>query len=447
MKKLFLLLLTTFIINNTYGQSMELNFPHFAEQQWYMTGFRGDGKDTISTGWLDKQGKTTIDLSRQYKNYRGMVQWFLSEGGGLNIILGGEDSFSVSCTEAQPSNENILYTGSSENTYLNPRYYRQQAILGKIDAMHMATEAYATAPLSSPKEMGSYKENEELLSIFNLELQKQEELYNRLQEETATNQLYAARFAQVVDIVYGLPPVLPLGNEDLDKQLKDFVLNNLDMNVLYTSGHWSGILAQFLEWYTSNEKNRIHFIPDVIYLLNRIDSDEVYTALAEKVIAMSEKKDLRDEEIELAFFLLNDDRIKEPSGKIASLYTLLKIRKGEKAPALVQGKLSGKKSILVFYDSSCGNCTAQMSQLVELYPKLKKQGYEVLSFSADSDKEMFTNYAAKLPWADKYCDFEGFAGKDFLNYGIMGTPTFYILDANNTVQGRYARVKDMNLLN
>lgn len=40
---------------------------------------------------------------------------------------------------------------------------------------------------------------------------------------------------------------------------------------------------------------------------------------------------------------------------------------------------------------------------------------------------MFDTYAAKLPWKSNYCDFKGFAGKIFLNYGIMGTPTFHML--------------------
>ena len=86
-----------------------------------------------------------------------------------------------------------------------------------------------------------------------------------------------------------------------------------------------------------------------------------------------------------------------------------------------------------------------MSKLAEKYTELKKRGYEVVSISADNDKTMFDIYAAKLPWKDKYCDFEGFAGKDFRNYGVMGTPTFYVLDAKNIVQGRHARVEDIDI--
>jgi hypothetical protein len=202
-------------------------------------------------------------------------------------------------------------------------------------------------------------------------------------------------------------------------------------------------LEQFTDWYIYNEENKGLFIPDVIRLLGRIQSDEVYAGLAEKVIAACEKQNWHDQEVELAFFLLNDDRIKEPEGKIASLYTMLKIRKGGKAPALTQGILPGKKTILAFYDSGCGLCTTQVNKLAELYPQLKRQGYEVISLSADSDKGAFDVYAGNFPWKGKYCDFEGFAGKDFLNYGIIGTPTFYLLDVKGIVQGRYARVEDI----
>lgn len=446
MKKLTLVLLSIFCAANGYSQIISLDFPHFASQEWYMTVFRGDGKDTIATGMLDSQGKIKITLPEKYKNHRGMAQWLLVNGGGLDIILSDGRDVSISCGEAQPSEETIVYTDSRENTYVIPRYHRQQYILKKIDAMRMAIEAYTSRALPTLKRIELDENTKDLLYIFNTELQKQEQVYNILQEETTRENLYAARFAQIVDIKRGLPLVFSSGKEDFGKQLKDYVLNDMDMDVLYTSGHWSGVLEQFIGWYTYNEENKDLFISDIIKLLNRIQSDEIYTALAEKVVVYCEKQNLHDQEIELAFFLLNDDRIKEPSGKIASLYTLLKIRKGAKAPALVQGKLPNKKTILAFYDSDCGNCTEQMSQLAELYPKLNKQGFEVVSVSADSNKDIFENYSSKLPWKDKYCDFDGFAGKDFLNYGIIGTPTFYIINKDGIIQGRYARVEDMNLI-
>jgi hypothetical protein len=413
------------------AQSVSLDFPYFAGQEYHFWAFRGEKQDTIASGRLDEHGRGKLTLPDRMKGHRGMTQWMLVNGGGLDIIFAGEENFSVSCPEAQPSEENITYTGSRENMYLPARFRRQQDILGKADAMRAATEAY--------------KDNTELLSFFNTELQKQAKAYNLLQEETAGDGLYAARFAQIVDISRGLPPVFTTGQQPADSLMKDFILNKLDMETLYTSGHWENVLQLFTDWYIYDEKSQGQFIPDVIRLLTRTQSAEAYAALAEKVIVSCERQNWHDQEIELAFFLLNDNRIKQPEGKTASLYTLLKVRKGGKAPALAQGVLPAAKTILAFYDSGCGTCTGQMGRLAEMYPQLKEQGYEVISLSSDSDKGAFDAYAEKLPWENKYCDPEGYAGKDFRNYGIIGTPTFYLLDAEGIIQGRYAQVEDMDI--
>lgn len=411
------------------AQSVSLDFPHFAGQEYHFWAFRGEKRDTIASGKLDEHGRGKLVLPDRMKGHRGMTQWMLVNGGGLDIIFAGEERFSVSCPEAEPSEESITYTGSRENVYLYPRFRRQQDILGKADAMRIAAEAY--------------NDNPELLSFFDTELQKQARAYNRLQEETAVNGLYAARFAQIADISRGLPTVFTADQQLTDSLIKDFILNKLDMETLYTSGHWDNVLQQFTDRYIYDEKVQRQFIPDAIRLLNRTQSGEAYAALAENVIIACEKQNWYDREIELAFFLLNDDRIKQPEGKTAVLYTLLKVRKGGKAPALTQGTLPATKTILAFYDSGCGTCTGQMGRLAEMYPRLKAQGYEVVSLSSDSDKGAFDAYAENLPWESKYCDLEGYAGKDFRNYGIMGTPTFYLLDAEGIIQGRYAQVEDI----
>lgn len=146
-------------------------------------------------------------------------------------------------------------------------------------------------------------------------------------QQTAFDTLYAARLTEVVNVTMGLPPALSGDNKESDKRFHGFVPNDPDMGALYTSGHCSGVLEGFLSCYIQNEKNRHLLIPDVISLLNRI---------------------------------------REPSGRIANLYTLLKVRKGAKDPALINGKLPDKKTILAFYDSGCGNCTTQMMELARL---------------------------------------------------------------------------------
>ena len=180
-------------------------------------------------------------------------------------------------------------------------------------------------------------------------------------------------------------------------------------------------------------------------LLERADSDRIYTTLAENLFAICETMGWNDLEEQLAYYLINSGRIENPAGKLKLLMTVYKLKTGGEAPALTQGALPAGKVLLVFYETGCGNCTTEMQQLKDNYPLLKEKGYEVVSVSADVDKNIFENTAGSFPWKDKYCDLQGFQSPDFENFGIIGTPTFYVIE-NGIVQGRYARLEDMEKL-
>lgn len=406
-KKIISLLLGIFmsLSFNMQAQSLSLDFGHFAGQEWTMIAFHGEGQDTIATGALDASGKATIMLPNRYKDYRGMTRWLLAKGGGLDIIFSGtSENISVSCTEAQPSADNIIYRGSLENTYLNQRYVWQQRIVKKTEAMSMSVQAY--------------NDDQELLPILEKELKKQEQVYNLLQEETENNPLYAARFAQIVNVSRGLPPILSGDMSKADSLLIDFIINKLDMSSLFTSGYWGSILGQWLQWYVYNPEHEILFIDDFQVLKKRIADPQIQVAFEQsvrKLLYAMERSNLA---------LLTEQR---------------------QAPALTQGKLPKKKTILVFYESGCGNCTVQMKNLVDLYTVLEKKGYTVISIAADSDEETYIRAANAFPWKDKYCDYQGFAGKNFINYGVMGTPTFYGIDEKGIIWGMYNRLEDMKL--
>jgi len=52
-----------------------------------------------------------------------------------------------------------------------------------------------------------------------------------------------------------------------------------------------------------------------------------------------------------------------------------------------------------------------------------------------------------LPWTEKLCDLKGFEGEYFKKYGVIGTPTIFVLDKDKTITGKYAHLSDANLLN
>lgn len=80
------------------------------------------------------------------------------------------------------------------------------------------------------------------------------------------------------------------------------------------------------------------------------------------------------------------------------------------------------------------------------YPLIKEKGYEVVSVAADTNTDVYRNTAETFPWEAKYCDLKGFDSPDFKNFGIIGTPTFYVIDGKGIVQGRYARLQDTGIV-
>ena len=80
---------------------------------------------------------------------------------------------------------------------------------------------------------------------------------------------------------------------------------------------------------------------------------------------------------------------------------------------------------------------------VEKFAKsARDRGIEVISIAADHDKTIYENTASRFPWKNKLCNFKGFEGENFKNYGIIGTPTFYLIDNKGIIQGKYATLAD-----
>jgi thioredoxin-related protein len=84
-----------------------------------------------------------------------------------------------------------------------------------------------------------------------------------------------------------------------------------------------------------------------------------------------------------------------------------------------------------------------MPQLVGSYPILEDKGVRLISISADTDYQVFENTALGHPWADKYCDERGMSGPNFKRYGVVGTPTMFLLDKQGQILLRTADLTEV----
>jgi len=88
----------------------------------------------------------------------------------------------------------------------------------------------------------------------------------------------------------------------------------------------------------------------------------------------------------------------------------------------------------------------QIDTLINKYDKIKALGLDVVSISTDSNDEVFRYHSAKFPWKYKLCDYKGFDGTNFHNYGVFGTPTLYYIGQDGKIIDRKANLGQISAL-
>ncbi|MDR1561797.1 MAG: thioredoxin family protein [Dysgonamonadaceae bacterium] len=388
---------------------INIHLPHFAGKQYVHYIMQGDATDTITRGSLDESGRAILSLPEEHKDFRGMSKFMLPSEGGLEIILNREADFTVSCAEAAPNVNNIFYTGSAENNFLFSQYHKQSEILDKAGVVGMALQVYHSRKHKLNKPL--IAEQKELIKKF-----------EELQRETATSNLYAARIHEMGDFITGTGSSLTLTEAEIHEERKNFAASKVDLHDLYNSGLWNDVLESWVSIATTS-------------------GDSVITDGCKQMLARTTNKDLHRKllgKLTLLFYKYGKERL------LAQLGEEDLLAPGHRAPMLRlnNARIYPSGSLIIFYESGCNSCENELLRLHANYLLLHEKGLRVISVSADRDEETYRKNAAKLPWFDKYCDYKGFEGENFVNYNIPGTPVIFVTDKEGFITGRYARLED-----
>jgi len=244
---------------------------------------------------------------------------------------------------------------------------------------------------------------------------------------------------------FPLPPLPSL--QSREQQLRNKVLTT-NMDELYGSPGYHDTVNSWLVLYNVDYgKFPGMFAEDMLTVLDRIKSPEAFTGFANDLLVISTKFGWDNEGTKIAEYLYqNQSRLKNPTGVIRKAISNGRLQPGMPAPAIAGAELT-QKTLLVFYESGCNSCENEMRQLVANYSVLKENGIEVISISSDNAQIVFEQHSKDFPWMKKLCDFKGVEGENFKNYGVMGTPTFFVIDATGIILGKYPRLIDTGLLN
>ncbi|MET3539179.1 peroxiredoxin family protein [Chryseobacterium limigenitum] len=440
MKKILLFVLAI-LFTTADAQEIQMYFPHFKGKTYNFVIFRGSDAKVVIKDTIPQDGKFTLKIPKEYAPYTGMSRWLITgtqEGGGLDMLIPGHD-FSVKCTSAKPDNDNIIYTDNVEIPELNLFYKKQSEIFARHDAMLQATKAFTS--------------KDKNYSVYEQEYRNQLKAYERLQDELKKKNDYASKFLPIVNLTQGIGTKIYQSEEEKARNAADYITNELDWEVLYTSGHWSGVITSWVDIHTLVLNNPKKFAADFSEINKKITDPDKYTDLVKR-IAFAVNKSGEDR------FLAEIAPIVAGSGKVTSYDGLLAAyvsgTQGNIAPDLTlspDGKMilkssnfSGKeyrKTLLIFYKSDCGSCIELLRELSVKYEQLKSAGVRIISFSADEDETVFKNKTKDFLWKDFYTDLKGLKGINFKNYGVVGTPTLFLIDRSGKIELRTATLREI----
>ncbi len=430
------------------AQKIILHFPHFAGHQYDWKIFQGEKEVSVQSGKISKDGAVTCTMPDLYRDYRGMTRWLLKSGGGLDMIYTGR-GFSVECLSDKPGPENIIYTGNPENDFLTGRHRRQQTILDKLGAVNHLLQVY---PAKEALHQTALKEQESLRLQF-----------EQTQADRSKSPLYAARFAEIVDLTRGIADKVYENRSDHIRYFNDYVTQTLNFDDLYTSGHWAQVLHNWLMMNIRSQDGDTAFQKRLDSALARMTQDKILGAFGQTAIPFLVQKG-KDEVLPVIAEHMNlrPDSMAALSNTTRQMLSSFKILAGKKAPDLIfkapVSTQTGKKSadviietdnlgadytILLFYKGSCHLCEDSLITLANRYKSLARQHVRVIAVSGDDNPQAFEKKLKYHQWPDNFCDFTGMDGVNFNNYAVMGIPTLYLLDKKGIILKKSAMADEI----
>jgi hypothetical protein len=439
-KKILILFALVAALQCTFAQqTIELDFPKLSERTAWLYYFSGSRVDSFSVK-LDSNGKAVVETdnypSLQGKDYRGMGYLYIPEAGGGEFIL-AEPRLHISCQEDGFNAQMLDFGQSVENAFLQKIFTRRASLLGRQEWLQNGFyfPVYEEDKIFSETLSTMIEDNENALKAFD--------------ESIAASPLYAARFMELTLFMQRLYAAVQKPDAETQRKLRNEFQYKLDIAALYHSGNlWTDVHTYYGGLFISgsNEENNAAYAASVDKTMMRLQ-EPVKTAFLSSTIAACERNNrLQAAETIIKDFVQNYPDLSPDDSNLQRLLNIYRVGKGSNAPALVGlDKTIEQPALLVFFDSDCDPCKNEINWLTENYEKIKSKGYRIVSIAADTRTNNYMNAAAGLPWSktDKLCDFEGYKGENFRNYGVIGTPTIFELDENGIVMGRYAQMKEI----
>lgn len=108
----------------------------------------------------------------------------------------------------------------------------------------------------------------------------------------------------------------------------------------------------------------------------------------------------------------------------------------------------GKVYLIEFWATTCGHCKREMPYLHDAYKKYKNKGFEILILSLDHSPVEVIEYRKgewKMPWRHAFLK-DGDENEIAKKFGVQGTPTPILVDADGKIIATTNKVRRENLV-
>lgn len=383
-KKLCIFFLILFSSLNVNSQEIDFIIEGLKNKTYSFVVFNGQKMDTIAKGITSAEATGKIIIPQKYQSISAMGVFSVEGKKPLPLIV-NKDNFKFVVTQ----DNNLQFQNSLENTLFHLK--RNEA----------ASE--------ENKETFVYSYSKMLNAVMQM---------NKVLSQRDSFDLFKKGSARLA------------------------ALNAADIDVLYYSNLWTYLIDGLMRLSIGEEG----FAKDMIRLLDKTKGDAVYLAFVEDLITITNQFGMDDTFDIIIPHVVESKRIKYPQGIVYDAFAMAKVRKGTRAPELKnvsKPSIEDKYQLIIFHQPECESCHEQLNLLIEKYNFFKENRVRVISISGALNKEDYEQESGPFLWEDKFCDYKGFAGENYLSYGVVGTPTIYLIDDENIVLGRFALVSDV----
>lgn len=427
MKHIILALVLTTSIT-LQAQTLSGTLKQHAGQNISLTGFNYYQSLQLSTTIADSLGNFTLNYP---KDYKGMAVLKTQDNSSLVLTL-TEQHISLTGKHLQEPN-NLVFANSTSNTNFMHYANAQGLYTNALSAWRYLDKLYQKEQL-----FNSQKRSRKAIEKEQKRIQKEDADFIASLDKTS----YIRWFIPYRKLIQDMPTIAKAEPQRIPKTIQQF--RSTDFN--HPNFKTSGLFKELIEGHYMLLENMGQPLDSVYSQMNissqhLIDNlqqnDSLLNTVSSNLFNYLEKRSLFKASEYLSVSLLTNSQCSLTDNLVAKLESYRKLKVGNIAPDIqlnTNKKLSTIKTnkLLVFGASWCPSCKKDTPELLKFYNSWKAKNIEIISISIDTDKTAFNAAYNKMPW-QTYCDFKGWETQAAKDFYVSGTPTYFLLDANNKI--------------